>query len=244
MTVRTDDRVAEVLRWLERRGTKRNRDGMARYAIVAPRVFGVSVGALRERGQRLGRDHQLALALWKTGWYEARMLGAFVDEPARVTSAQMDRWARDFDNWAICDTVCFTLFDKTPHAWSKVDAWAPRQEEFVRRAAFALLAGLALHDRDAPDERFLETLPLVERGATDGRNFVKKGVSWALRSIGSRSPALHGAALDLARQLSSSDVPAARWVGKDTVRDLSRPLVRKRVAARAARTSRKTAARS
>jgi 3-methyladenine DNA glycosylase AlkD len=208
---------------------------MARYAIVAPRAFGVSVGDLREIGRRLGRDHQLALALWDSGWYEARMLCAFVDEPAHVTPRQMDRWARDFDNWAICDGICFHLFDKAPHAWQKIGAWAPARAEFVRRAAFALLAALALHDRKAADERFLEALPLIERAASDERNFVKKGVSWALRSIGSRSAPLHTAALDLARRLAASKSASARWIGKDTLKDLNRPLVRKRLAARAAR---------
>ena len=130
--------VRDVLTFLERRGTKKNRDGMARYAITAPKAFGVSVATLQQLAKRLGRDHELALALWDTGWYEARMLAAFVDEPARVTSAQMDRWAKDFDNWAICDTHCFHLFDRTPHAWKKVRQWSRRREEFVKRAAFAL----------------------------------------------------------------------------------------------------------
>jgi 3-methyladenine DNA glycosylase AlkD len=231
----TEDRVADILKWLERRGTKRNREGMGRYGIVASQVFGVSVAGVRELGKRVGRDHDLALALWDTGWYEARMLTAFVDEPARVTSRQMDRWARDFDNWAICDGICFHLFDKTPHAWRKVDAWALRREEFVRRAAFVILAALALHDRKAPDGCFIDALPLVERAASDERNFVKKGVSWALRSIGGRSVRLHAAALDLARRLAASESSPVRWVGRDAARDLTRPLVRKRVAARAAR---------
>jgi 3-methyladenine DNA glycosylase AlkD len=147
----------------------------------------------------------------------------------------MDRWARDFDNWAICDNLCFHLFDKTPHAWQKVKAWAPRREEFVKRAAFALLAALALHDKKTPDEPFLAALPLIERAATDERNFVKKGVSWALRSIGSRNAPLHAAALELAEQLAASENTAARWIGKDAAKDLSRPLIRKRVAARSAR---------
>lgn len=231
----TDDRVAEVLAWFERRGTKRNREGLARYGIVASHVFGVSVADIRTLGKRLGRDHELALALWDTGWYEARMLTAFVDEPAHVTPRQMDRWARDFDNWAICDGLCFHLFDKTPHAWRKVDAWASRREEFVRRAAFALLAGLALHDRTTPDGSFLHALTLIENAAADERNFVKKGVSWALRSIGTRNAPLHAAALELAKRLSASQSAPARWIGRDTIKDLSRPLVKKRVAARAAR---------
>ncbi len=227
-----DPRVAEVLRWLERRGTKRNRDGLARYGIVARDVFGVSVADVKALGNRLGRDHELALALWDTGWYEARMLTAFVDEPARVTTRQMDRWTRDFDNWAICDGICFHLFDKTPHAWRKVEAWSARREEFVKRAAFALLAALALHDKKAPDERFVAALPLIERAAGDERNFVKKGVSWALRGIGSRNAPLHAAALELAERLGESESAAARWIGKDAARDLKRPLIRKRVAAK------------
>jgi len=233
----TDERVAEVLRWLERRGTKRNRDGMVRYGIVAPQAFGVSVADLRGLGKRLGRDHELALALWETGWYEARMLTAFVDEPDRVTSRQMDRWARDFDNWAICDGTCFHLFDKTPHAWRKVEAWAPRQEEFVKRAAFALLAALALHDKKSPDQPFLAALPLIEHATSDERNFVKKGVSWALRGIGTRSAPLHAAALELARRLAASESAPARWIGRDAAKDLTRPLIQKRLAARTARQS-------
>jgi 3-methyladenine DNA glycosylase AlkD len=213
--------VPEILTWLERRGTKRNREGMARYAIVAPKVFGVSVGDLRDLGKKIGRDQKLAEALWKTGWYEARMLVAFVADPARVTPAQMDRWARDFDNWAICDAMCFHLFDRSPHAWRKIAQWSRRREEFVKRAAFALLASVALHDKQAPDARFLAALPLVERAASDERNFVKKGVSWALRGIGRRNRALHARAVAAARRLAAFEAPAARWVGKDALRELT-----------------------
>jgi 3-methyladenine DNA glycosylase AlkD len=160
------DEVQAVLAALERRGTKRNRDGMARYAIPSDKAFGVSVGTLKQMARRLGRNHGLAAALWDTGWYEARMLASFVDEPARVTPAQMDRWCRDFDNWAICDTVCFHLFDRTPHAWSKVAQWSGRRDEFVKRAAFAMLWGLSAHDRCAGDEPFARGLlrpPVAER---------------------------------------------------------------------------------
>lgn len=223
------DRVRETLTWLERRGTKRNRDGMARYAIVADKVFGVSVADIRQLAKRLGRDHELAAALWETGWYEARMLTAFVEDPARVTPAQMDRWAREFDNWAICDTLCFHLFDRTPHAWRKIEQWSTRREEFVKRAAFALLASVALHDKRAVDAPFRDSLALIELGASDPRNFVKKAVSWALRSIGRRSGTLKAVAIDLAQRLAESSEPAERWVGKDVLRDLSRP-VKKRPA--------------
>ena len=154
--------------------------------------------------KRLGRNHELAAALWDTGWYEARMLTSFVDEPARVTPAQMDRWCRDFDNWAICDTVCFHLFDRTPHAWAKVAQWRDRRDEFVKRAAFALLWSLTVHDKRADDEPFAEGLPLIERAATDERNFVKKAVNMALRAIGKRNPALNAAAVTVARRLADS----------------------------------------
>jgi 3-methyladenine DNA glycosylase AlkD len=226
--------VATILAWLKRRGTKANRDGMARYAIVAPKVFGVSVTDLRQRGKAMGRRHDLTEPLWASGWYEARMLVAFVGDPALLTPAQMDRWTRDFDNWAICDTLTFHLFDRSPHAWAKVDRWATQEAEFVKRASFALLAALALHDKTAPDAAFLDRLPLIEAAASDPRNFVKKGVSWALRGIGSRNVPLHAAAMAVSAGLAASTVPPARWVGKDALRDLSRPLIAARVAKKSA----------
>ena len=158
------------------------------------------------------------------------MLTSFVDEPARVTPAQMDRWCRDFDNWGICDTVCFHLFDRTPHAWAKVAQWSDQPGEFVKRAAFALLASLAGHDKSASDEEFLATLPLIERAATDERNFVKKGVSWALRRIGRRNAALNAASVTLARRLADSPQAAARWVGKDALRDITSAAVMRSLA--------------
>jgi 3-methyladenine DNA glycosylase AlkD len=221
--------VSEILAWLEKKGTKKNRDGMARYAIVAPKAFGVSMATMQQLAKRIGRDHDLAAALWATGWYEAQMLTAFVDEPERVTAAQMDRWAKDFDNWAVCDTLCFKLFDRTPHARRKIEQWSTRREEFVKRAAFALLASVALHDKRAPDAPFVRGLRLIERAADDERNFVKKGVSWALRSVGARNSTLHKKSLELAKRLAESSNPAARWVGKDTLRDLTRPIVQKKI---------------
>ena len=182
--------------------------------------------------KRLGRSHELALALWDTGWYEARLLTSFVDEPARVTSAQMDRWCRDFDNWGICDTLCFHLFDRTPHAWSKVARWSGRRDEFAKRAAFALLASLAGHDRTTGDQPFLDGLRLVEDAATDERNFVKKGVSWALRMVGRRNAALHAAAVRVARRLSASPEAAASWVGRGALEELTTPAVMRRIARR------------
>ena len=229
----TTDRVDEVLRWLERRGTQRNRDGMARYGIRSEKAYGVSVTDLRGLAKRLGRDHDLALDLWDTGWYEARMLTGFVDDPALVRPAQMNRWARDFDNWAICDHLCFHLFDQSPYAWPRIKQWSTRREEFVKRAAFALLAGVALHHKREADTPFIRSLSLVERAAADDRNFVKKGVSWALRSIGHRNQTLNAAAIATATRLAESTAAPERWVGKDALRDLTRPAVQKRLAARA-----------
>jgi 3-methyladenine DNA glycosylase AlkD len=221
--------VDAVVAWLERTGSKQVRDGMARYAIPADHALGIPVGVLRKKAKELGRDHRLAAALWATGLYEARMLATFVDDPAEVTPAQMDRWARDFDSWAICDTACFALFDRTPHAWAKVDQWAEKKPELVKRAAFALLASLAAHDERSGDERFLHGLTLVEAAAGDARNFVAKGVNWALRGIGKRGRTLHAAAVAVATRLAASDDKTRRWNGKDALRDLASPATKRRL---------------
>ena len=215
-------RARAIVASLRRLGSRRNRDGMARYAIPSHRAFGVRMSRVQAIAKRHGRDHALALALWETGWHEARYFAAFVAEPDRLTPSQMDRWCRDFDNWAVCDTACFHLFDRSPHAFRKVALWARRKEEFVRRAAFALLASLALHDRETGDAAFRRCLPLIERAASDPRNFVKKGVSWALRGVGRRSRGLHAASLAVARRLAASSDAAERWVGRDALRDLTR----------------------
>jgi 3-methyladenine DNA glycosylase AlkD len=208
---------------------------MVRYALPSDRAFGVSMSDIQSLARRVGRNHELAAALWETGWYEARLLAAYVAEPERVTPAQMDRWCRDFDNWGTCDTMCFVLFDRTPHAWRKVEQWSGRRDEFERRAAFALLASLALHDRSAADAQFERGLALIEDAATDDRNFVKKAVSWALRSIGRRNASLHAAAPRTSRRLAPSRNAAARWIGKDALRELTGPVVARRLAAQAAR---------
>jgi len=221
--------VDSVLSWLKKHSSAATREGMARYGIPSDNASGVSVADIRRLGKQIGRNHELALALWETGSYEARMLTPFVDDPASVTPSQMDRWCRDFDSWAICDALCFHLFDKTPHAWKKIAQWSDARAEFVKRASFALLASVALHDKAAPDKPFLDSLALIERAASDDRNFVKKAVSWALRGIGKRNPALHAAAVKLASRLAKSDDRAARWIGNDALRDLAAAATRKRV---------------
>ena len=235
MTARSEQ-VSEVLTWLERKGSSRVREQMTtRYGIVTPKAFGVPMGTIQLLAKRLGTDHELAAALWATGWYEARLLCAYIDDPARVTPAQMDRWVRDFDNWGICDTICFKLFDRTPHAWAKVAPWSRRRDEFGKRAGFALLASLGLHDKRAGDEAFLRCLPLIERGASDERNFVKKGVSWALRLVGRRNRVLNEACVELSRRLVAAPDPASRWVGRDALRELTGSIVRRQLAARTAK---------
>jgi 3-methyladenine DNA glycosylase AlkD len=231
----TAAQVKSVLAALERLAQKRVREDMPkRYGIHAKKAFGVPMAAMQKVARSAGRRHELALALWATGWYEARTVAAFVDEPERVTPAQMDAWCRDFDNWGICDTVCFKLFDQTPHAVAKIKQWSRRKPEFERRAAFALLASVALHDKNSDDGLFLQLLPLVEKAATDQRNFVKKGVSWALRSVGRRSPKLYAATTALARRLASSKNASERWLGKDALRDLERPGIAPKMEAKAA----------
>jgi len=220
--------VRTTLAWLERRGSATNRAGMARFGITARKVYGVSGATMAPLVKRLGRDHGLALALWETGWLEARILASFVAEPARTTASQMDRWCRDFDNWAVVDTVCFKLFDRVEPtlALAKVDRWSVRdgpRDEFVKRAGLTLLACLALHAKALPDEPFASRLPLVERGAADGRNFVKKGASWALRAVGGRSAALKAASLAIAARLAGAAPGSpARWVGKEALRELEK----------------------
>jgi len=221
--------LAQVLAELERAAEPGVAEGMARFGIAtADRVIGIKVGTIRGIAKGLGRDQALAEQLWDAGVYEARLLACFVGEPRLLTAQGMDRWAAGFDNWATCDTACFDLFDKSPLAWDAVRRWAGDEREFVRRASFALLAGLALHAKKLPDAPFLEALPLIEAAASDERNFVKKGVSWALRAIGMRNPALHAAASELAERLAASPAPAARWIGRDAARDLARPAARRK----------------
>jgi 3-methyladenine DNA glycosylase AlkD len=226
--------VEAALRALKSKSTARDRQNLARFGIGAKKFFGVSMANLKVLAKRLGPDPELAAGLWATGWYEARMLATMVADPERVTAAQMERWCRDFDNWAIVDTVCFVLFDRTPHAWTKVEQWSARRDEFQKRAAFALLACLALHGRYKGDEQLIKSLALVEKAATDERNFVKKGVSWALRAIGGRSAATNAAAVAVAERLAASADPAAKWIGKGALRELKSPALKKRLAARAA----------
>ena len=211
--------------WIHNTGSPKVRSGMARYGLPTANAVGIPVGVMRAETKQIGSDHALALGLWKTGIYEAQLMAAMLAEPHRLTSAQMNAWCRDFDNWGTVDTVCFTLFDRSPLGWKMAPKWVKQKGEFQKRAGFVLIACLAAHDRKAADSAFLKFLPLIAQGASDDRNFVKKGVSWALRHVGHRNAALHAAAVRTATKLSNSGNATERWVGKDALRDLTRPLV-------------------
>ena len=215
-------KAQEIVAQLRRIGTARNREGIKRFGIYVGNAVGVSVTDLRKMGRLLGRDHKLSQELWRSGVHEARILASIVDEPSRVTEAQMERWVRDFDSWDLCDQVCGNLFDKTPFAYDKAAEWSERRPEFQKRAGFALMACLAWHDKDASDARFRGFLPLIEREAGDDRNFVKKAVNWALRQIGKRSPGLRRSAIASAKRIAKQGSRSARWIASDALRELNK----------------------
>jgi 3-methyladenine DNA glycosylase AlkD len=201
---------------------ERNIAGMRRFGIVSRHEqLGVSVATLREIGRPHRRDHALALALWASDVLEAKVLAAIIDDPSQVTPGQMERWVRDCDNWALTDALGCGLFDRTPFAGQKALAWSARQAEFVKRAGFALMAGMAVHRKELPDEFFLRFLPVIAREATDERNFVRKAVNWALRQIGKRNPKLRRAAIATARRIRQLDSRPARWIATDALRELT-----------------------
>lgn len=221
--------VANVLSKLEAKAKPKNVEGMAKFGMSVKSRLGVSVPEIRKIAKEVGHNHPLALALWKTGIAEAQIVAALIDDPAAVSSAQMDRWVEDFDSWDVCDQACLSLFDKSPLAWQKIPEWAEREEEFVKRAAFALIAGLAWHNEQAVDQSFVDLFPILMKGADDDRNFVKKAVSWAIRNIGKRNPKLNRAAVKLAKDIQRMDSKAARWVAADAIRELQSEAVQRRL---------------
>ncbi|MDE3089427.1 MAG: DNA alkylation repair protein [Chloroflexota bacterium] len=209
-----------ILEQLKSLRNPRNIVGMARFGINPRNTLGVSIPTLRRIAKQAGKDHRLARELWQSGIHEARILAAMVDVPEQVTDAQMERWVKDFDSWDVCDQVCSNLFDQTAFAHRKAVEWSRREEEFVKRAGFVLMAALAVHDKAASDAAFLKFLPIIQRAATDERNFVMKAVNWALRQIGKRNAALNRAAIATAREIQQIDSRAARWIAADALREL------------------------
>ena len=221
--------AAKAVAALRHLGRKRNVDGMARFGIRAREVFGVSKPKLDALARKIGKDHKLGLELWKTGIHDARLLGVLISEPKSVTAAQMERWVRDFDNWDVCDGTCCHLFVFAEPAWGKAFEWTRRTKEFEKRAGFALLAYLAVHDKTAGDAIYKKFLKTIEREAWDERNFVRKAVNWALRCIGKRNIRLNRAAITSAERIRRQDTKAARWIAGDALRELRSDAVRKRL---------------
>lgn len=202
---------------------------MARFGIESNKAYGVRMPELTRMAKETGRGHELAEKLWQHGYTETRILACMIDDPKQVTEEQMERWALEFNSWDVCDQCCMKLFRRTPYAYQKIDEWSVREEEFVKRAAFTLIATLAVHDKKAPDERFIELFPLIIKASDDNRNFVKKAVNWALRQIGKRNQNLNRKAIGLAREIDKLDLKSAKWIAKDALRELEGEKVQKRL---------------
>ncbi|HUW44211.1 MAG TPA: DNA alkylation repair protein [Dehalococcoidia bacterium] len=221
--------VKDVLDKLQSKAKPEQLKGMAKYGMTVEQRLGVSVPDMRKLAKEIGKDHKLALDLWRTGIAEARIVAAMVGDPDKLTEEQMEEWVKGINSWDVCDQVCMNLFEKNQLAWKKIVDWSEREEEFVKRTAFSLIACLAWHDKKASDEKFIELLPVIIRGATDERNFVKKAVNWALRNIGKRNLNLNEAAINTAKEIKRLDSKAARWVAADAVRELESEAIQNRL---------------
>jgi len=221
--------VKDVLEKLHSKAKPDQLEGMARYGMAVERRLGVSVPDMRKLAKEIGKDHKLALELWKSGIAEARIMAAMVGDPDKLTEEQMEDWVRGIDSWDVCDQVCMNLFEESPLARKKIIDWSEREEEFIKRTAFSLIACLAWHDKKASDDKFIELLPVIKREATDERNFVKKAVNWALRNIGKRNLNLNEAAINIAKEIQRLDSKAARWVASDAIKELESEAVQIRL---------------
>jgi 3-methyladenine DNA glycosylase AlkD len=221
--------VKDVLDKVQSAARPEQLKGMAKYGMAVEQRLGVSVPDMRKLAKEIGRDHKLALDLWRTGIAEARIVAALVGDPAKLTEEQMEVWVKDINSWDVCDQVCMNLFEKNQLAWKKIVDWSEREEEFVKRTAFSLIACLAWHDKKASDEKFIELLPVIIREATDERNFVKKAVNWALRNIGKRNLKLNKAAINAAKEIKRLDSKSARWIAADAIRELESAAIQSRL---------------
>jgi len=221
--------VKDVLDKLRSKARPEQLKGMAKYGMAVEQRLGVSVPEMRKVAKEIGKDHKLALSLWKTGIAEARIVAALVDDPTKLTEEQMEDWVKDINSWDVCDQVCDNLFEKNQLAWKKIIDWSEREEEFVKRTAFSLIACLSCHDKKANNEKFIELLPVIIREATDERNFVKKAVNWALRNIGKKNLKLNEAAINAAKEIQRLDSRAARWIASDAIRELESDAIQSRL---------------
>ena len=224
----TYEQIASRLKSME---NSENVHGMARFGINAAGTLGVPVRDLRRLAAEIGKDHSLADRLWQSGIHEGRILASLIEVPGVVTENQMEEWAASFDSWDVCDLCCNNLFRLTGFAYDKAFEWSGRGEEFVKRAGFVLMAVLAVHDRKSSDDVFLRFLPIVEREAEDGRNFVMKAVNWALRQIGKRNKDLNVAAIGAAHRIHGRESKSARWIARDALRELQDPATLRRIKA-------------
>lgn len=221
--------VEDVMGQLQSKAKPDQLEGMARFGIVGEKRLGVSVPDMRKIAKEIGKDHQLALDLWDTRVPEGMIVAGMVAEADKLTEQQMEAWVVDINSWDVCDQVCMNLFEKSPLAEKKIYDWSEREEEFVKRTAYALIACLAWHDKKAGDEDFIKYFPVILAGATDNRNFVKKAVNWALRNIGKRNLVLNKAALELAYRIKEIDAKSARWIASDAIRELESEKVQERL---------------
>jgi 3-methyladenine DNA glycosylase AlkD len=219
----------EVIKKLKSLANKKNVEGMARFGISSKNTLGVPVPKIRDLAKRIGKNHLLAQQLWESGIHEARILACLVDDCKSVTGKQMESWVKDFDSWDVCDQVCMNLFDKTDVSFKKVVEWTTRKEEFVKRAGFALMASLSVHDKKAKNGMFLKFLPIIKRESMDGRNFVRKAVNWALRQVGKRNAVLNKEALKTAKEILKIDSKSAKWIAGDAIRELESKSIQKRL---------------
>ena len=225
--------TAAVLLKLKAQADPKVRAAMVRFGVHVKKAHGISTPVLHKLAREIGTDHRLAQQLWASGIHEARILAGMVDDPTEVTPQQMERWARDFNAWDAVDGSCCHLFVFAAPAWRKALEWSRREPEYVKRAGFALMAYLAVHDKQAPDAKFERLLLIIQRQATDERNFVKKAVNWALRQIGKRNRRLNRLAIRAAKRIRGMDSSAARWVAADALRELTSPAVQRRLSTRA-----------
>ncbi|MCX6151006.1 MAG: DNA alkylation repair protein [Ignavibacteriales bacterium] len=224
--------LEQVLKWIKSNANPKAVEGMARFAISSPIIYGVTINKLRPFAKLIGKNHRLSLELWKTKIHEARLLATMIDEPDKVTEKQMEKWVKEFKSWDICDQCCSNLFDKTSFAYQKAFEWSEREEEFVKRAGFVLMATLSIHNKKDDDKEFEKFFPIIIREATDERNFVRKAVNWALRQIGKRSVFLNQKAIEVANQILTIDSKSAKWIAKDALKELTNEKILRRIFAR------------
>ena len=227
----TTIKAEEILKQLKSLVDPKSVAGMARFGINPENTYGIAIPNLRRLAKEIGQDHLLAQQLWNSGIHEAKILASMIDDPKMVSEKQLEQWVKDFDSWDVCDQVCMNLFEKIPLAVKKIKDWSKREEEFVKRTAYALIACLAWHDKEAPDQFFIKFFPIIKHGATDERNFVKKAVNWALRNIGKRNLFLNKEAIKFAKEIQSASwrTKSAQWIAADAIRELEDEAVQRRL---------------